>query len=70
MSQGSATNSFTANYSISPAVQLLGCSDVELAMMLKEMTLLSPHSRAFTTVLGRAIVSQAANKVNCSGTCY
>ncbi|CAK9046488.1 Uncharacterized protein SCF082_LOCUS26161, partial [Durusdinium trenchii] len=66
MSQGSATNSFTANYSISPAVQLLGCSDVELAMMLKEMTLLSPHSRAFTTVLGRAIVSQAANKVNCS----
>eukprot|EP00913_Durusdinium_trenchii_P002319 g2142.t1 len=34
--------------------------------MLKEMTLLSPHSRAFTTVLGRAIVSQAANKVNCS----
>ncbi len=37
-----------------------GCHEVELAMMLKEMTLLAPQSRAFTTVLGRAVLAQAA----------
>ena len=63
MSQGSSTNSFTANYSISPAVQLLGAPEVELAMMLKEMTLLAPNSKAFSTVLGRAIVAQAAEHI-------
>jgi len=28
-------------------------------MMLKEMTLLAPQSRAFTMVLGRAVLAQA-----------
>ena len=37
--------------------------------MLKEMTLLAPQSRAFTTVLGRAVLAQATQHTYWSLSC-